>query len=195
VESTAAALKAEKEAHDADTAAIAREFRAALRQRDEAVAELKAERADNTDRIAALERDNVKSSLEVKEDQQRLEMELSKVRRERDNFAHERDELRARIARMLDQQRDFLTGMAESAPTPTAPPPSRRESRPHVPPPAEPMVEPVTVKPVRVEPVRTSEKVIDYIEAEVVSEEPDGGIHLPRVRPMPVRPPTIRTAG
>jgi chromosome segregation ATPase len=190
-------LQTEKEAHDADSAAFAREFRSALRQRDEAITELEAERGEHRHQVSALQEEHSEHVRVHTEQKEQTESEMARLRRDRDSFARERDELRKRVSRLFDQQREALGGLMEgSAPLASAAPAPRREPvRPYVPPPVEaPVVVPA--------PTRSSgprPTPVEVIEAELVAHEEENGepknFHLPPVRPMSVTPPSIRALG
>ncbi len=166
-----AELEGAKEAHKAQSAVFAREFKTVVKQRDDAMSDAAAARADirEVTNRAALQRAEVERT--EGELVARFDREAARLRRERDLFAQQRDELRDRISRMVDEQRQMLDEFAAQS--------TRQVSLPSD-------VLQTTREP-------REDNVIDISEAEIVeSVDSERGINLPRIRPVPIRPPNVR---
>ena len=160
-----------REAHKAQSAVFAREFKGVVKQRDEAQAEIAGIRTSLEEKIARLESERAELVRKEAELSERHDREITRLRRERDLAAGQRDELRARFERILADQREMLDGLN-----------SELRTAPKTKPAPEP------------EP-RKESNVIEMTEAEIVRErEPESDSHLkiPRIRPMVIPPPNVR---
>lgn len=169
VESAKAQEKSEQQ-----SAAFVRELKSVTEQRDKAVAA--AARAEQEIKVRTTGADESRAQAErlAAERVGRLEREVTRMKRERDQLIEQRDEYRDRIASMADAQQRLVkeiglqaTKTAKSLPTDVV---------------QKPEAEPAT-------------NVIDISEAEVLQPgEPDpasGGIR-PQVRPRVTPPPNLR---
>jgi chromosome segregation ATPase len=189
----AAALKEAKESHESESTALSKEFRGVIRQRDEAVARMEGERAAHQQHLETVERQFNEKAIAEAEIRARLEQDNARLRQDRDDFGRERDELRERIEKLFDQQREFLTGSAG----PGYSLPRRETARPQftVPPP-----EPVQVHPnVYVKPRGRVTEPVDFVvenppprEEPAAEHDPEKGVKLNPIRPLSVRPPQVR---
>jgi hypothetical protein len=177
-----AAARAEREAtlarltdeYQADSATATREFKALVKERDEAVAALEAHRAAVAAQSTSLAAE--RKALVAKEEElsARFDREISKLKRERDSVTEQRDILRKRFERVFEQQRELLDEIASDSESPqpdapAAPPrPQRRE--------------------------RKETNVIELSEAELVSEatEPGRELHIQLPQPVRIQPPQVR---
>ena len=166
-----AQLDSAKEEHKAQSGIFAREFRGIVKQRDEVSSALESARSELADKSAALAREKANLEKVESEAAARLEREVTRMRRERDLLIRQRDELHTRISKAVEEQRQLLEDMsaqtARHSPLPTdVTPPSRAERQPNV---------------------------IEITAAQIVQHnDPEHGINLPRVRPVPVPPPNVR---
>ena len=171
---------------------FASEFKTVIKQRDDVITQLGAERARLAEKTAEIERERAAMAAADKEAKSRFERETARIRRERDSIVQQRDALRERIEKQVDEQRQMLeevttqaafTSMkhsdaaarAEAEETnersePEPPPKSRRETHKET-------------------------NVIDITEAEVVAPmQGEGGrLKMPRVRPVVIPPPQVRS--
>ena len=138
-----------RESHKAQSGIFSRELKAAMKQRDDAVASAEAERAAYAEKSAAVTAERaalVKTEAELNA---RFERESARLRRERDSVIQQRDALRERIQTLIDQQHHILDEVSaqatqtefqhretpkngEPAPRPTAPPKPRETARDRV---------------------------------------------------------------
>ena len=185
----ASALQEAKEAHEAESTSLSKEFRAVIRQRDETVAKLEGERAAHQQQLDSVQTQASDRAAAESETRNRLEQENGRLRRERDEFGRERDDLRGRIERLFDNQREYLSGVGGVSSALTR----RETSRIY----SIPTPEPVAVSPsVYVMPKGKQIEKLGFVEAEIVEEavppNHEINIDLPRIRPIPVRPPQVR---
>ena len=166
----AAEMGISREAHQAQSAEFAHEFKAVVKQRDEALAELEKERISYSRKTAELAQQQEALAKTEAELSARFERELARMRRERDVLLRQRDELRDRLQRMVEDQRELLDDLAHQT--------SRS------------IVNRSDVIPRTREPQEAN--VIDITSVSNLPSEPDGNIHLQRIRPVPILPPRVR---
>jgi hypothetical protein len=195
-------LEQARDTHKAQAGVFASEFKAVVKQRDDFISQLDVERRNLAERTAAFERDRALLAASENEMKARTEREIARIRRERDSIAAQRDDLRGRIEKLMQDQRQMLDDVASQAaftsmkhePTPAA------ESAPKATPPSPPPVdaEPTENSKPR-EPKREVRKkeanVIDISEAEIVAplHGEEGRLKMPRVRPVVIPPPQVRS--
>ena len=164
-------LESAREEHKAQSGVFAREFKGIVKQRDEVSGALETARAELAEKTAALAREKTNLEKVEAEAAARLEREVTRMRRERDVLLRQRDELHGRIAKTVEEQRQLLEELnaqtARHSPLPTdVAPPTRAERQTNV---------------------------IEITAAQIVQHnDPEQGINLPRVRPVPIPPPNVR---
>jgi len=168
-----------------------------VKQRDDVISQLEAERKKLAEKTTAFERDRTALATAESELKARTEREIARIRRERDTIAQQRDSLRNRIERLMDDQRQMLDEMTNqaaftamkhsenTAPVGEAPKPPAAE---------EPVIAPKSREPKTREP-RKEANVIDITEAEIVApmQGEEGRLKIPRVRPVIIPPPQVRS--
>ena len=176
---TLAELEQAREAHKAQSAVSAREFKAVVRQRDDVLGEIDAARAtfEEQKRDLASERaalDRLETELSA-----RHEREISRLRRERDVVVQQRDVLRERLEKLVAEQRELLDELTAQ---------SRASQRSHA------DVMPASTIPKQREPREPNEtNVIDITQADLMPRAETGsGLRIPRVRPVAIPPPNLR---
>ena len=189
-EKVAAELEQARETHKAQAGVFASEFKAVVKQRDEALALLDAERTKLAAKLHEFEQERAAMASNETEVKSRADRDVSRVRRERDSIAQQRDSLRERIEKLVNEQREMLDDVTAQAAftamkhtdTGTVTP----ESAP------EPAQEAATAK--AREPKKKETNVIDISAAEIVTplQDEEGRIKMPRVRPVVVPPPQVR---
>ena len=93
------------------------------------------------------------------------------MRHDRDVLIRQRDELHVRISKMVDEQRELLEELNAQT-TRQAPLPTDVVQKPRA---------------------AKESNVIEITASQIVQHsEPDHGINLPRVRPVPIPPPNVR---
>ncbi len=184
-----------KETHKAQAGVFASEFKAVVKQRDNALTHLETERARLAEKTAAFDRDRASMATAEQEAQTRFDRDLARARRERDSIAQQRDSLRNRIEKLVEEQRQMLedmtsqaafTSMKHSEPTPAA------ASSPEE---SESAEEPLVARNKGRETTKKKEpNIIDITEAEIVSplQGGEGRLKMPRVRPVIIPPPQVR---
>jgi hypothetical protein len=185
----AADLDQARETHRAQAGVFASEFKAIVRQRDEALAQLDAERAKLAGKLNDFEKERATLNHAENEARLRAERDLGRLHRERDRIAQQRDVLRERIEKLVEDQKQLLeeissqsaftamkhqdagaaaeSGKAEGEPSS---PSKGREGK------------------------KKEANVIDISEAEIVTppQDEEGRIKIPRVRPVVIPPPQVR---
>ncbi len=181
-----------RETHKAQAGVFASEFKTVIKQRDDVITQLEAERARLAEKTAEIERERAAMAAADKEAKSRFERETARIRRERDSIVQQRDALRDRIEKQVDEQRQMLDEVTSQAaftsmkhsdaaaraeadeaserPEPEPPPKSRREAHKET-------------------------NVIDITEAEIVAplQGEEGRLKMPRVRPVVIPPPQVRS--
>jgi hypothetical protein len=180
-----------------------------MQQRDEALGELERGRAAIRQQLAELQEEKTKIARVEEDLRARSEREMTRLRRERDTSAKQRDEFRNRLTQLADQQRRLLDDLASETvrPTPslgfTSAPAAATAVEVEAVPPEESKPASRAEKklshekkltkpaPAREVPVERESNVIDISEAEVFRGT-EAGIPLPRVRPVSIPPPQVR---
>lgn len=176
------ALEEGKEAHKAQGAVFAREFKAVVKQRDEALAEITGSRATLEKENAQIEQERTDLARKEAELTDRCERDVLRIRRERDVAAQQRDDLRARFERLVEDQRDLLDSLNHEVRSGVKPKPAAD-------------AEPPPAKPGKTRESRKRSNVIDITEAEIVrgaEDDAENGLKIPRIRPMVIPPPNVR---
>jgi chromosome segregation ATPase len=189
----AAELEQARETHKAQAGVFASEFKTVVKQRDEALALLDAERIKLAAKLREFEQERAALASADAEAKTRFERDLARLRRERDSIAQQRDALRERIGKLVNEQTQMLEEVTTQAAftamkhtdTGTVTPPESRA--------AEPEPEPVAPAKPR-EPKKKETNVIDISAAEIVAptQDEEGRIKIPRVRPVVIPPPQVR---
>jgi hypothetical protein len=120
----------------------------------------------------------------------RAERDVARLRRERDSVAQQRDALRDRFEKLVEEQRQLLeeitsqvafTAMKHTETGAAAPEPARAEAG------APPIPKGREAK-------KKEANVIDISEAEIMKppQDEEGRIKIPRVRPVVIPPPQVR---
>ncbi len=208
-----AELEEARESHKAQGGVFAREFKGVVKQRDDALALLEAERNRLAEKMSALEKERAAIAAAEMESKARIERELARFRRERDSVVHQRDSMRERIEKLMDEQRQMLeevntqatfSAMKREPSSAPPPPPPAPVSQPApapkptaAPPPEEPAPEAIPESKPREargrESRRKESNVIDITEAEVTPRpEEEGRLKIQRVRPVVMPPPQVR---
>jgi hypothetical protein len=184
-----AELTEAKETHKAQAGVFASEFKTIVKQRDDALAQLDAERARLAGKTNDFEKERAAFAVAENETKSRAERDLARLRRERDSIAQQRDSLRERIEKLVDEQRQLLEDITAQA-TFTA---MKHENGTVTPEPV-PEPEPTPMTPKAREPKKKESNVIDISEAEIVSpvQYEEGRLKIPRVRPVVIPPPQVR---
>jgi chromosome segregation ATPase len=173
-----------RESHKAQSGVFAREFKAVVRQRDDALARIEAEHRSYEDKAAELARQTAELARREEEIGTRFERDLARARRERDSVVQQRDSLRDRIEQLIEEQRKMLEDVAQQASRSTS---RRGEGLSITPPPA---------KPARGSKARREKEtnVIDITTAEIVpaESEPEHRLNIQRIRPVAIPPPQVR---
>jgi chromosome segregation ATPase len=159
-----------REAHKAQSAVFAREFKSVIGQRDQALVDLTATRTSSEEREAEIAKE--RAALQKLEQDLHLqhEREMNRLRRDRDSVVQQRDALRARFERVVEEQRELLSDLHADLPASETP-----------------------LRPARTREGRQEPNVIDISEpASSRDEAPVGGLNIPQARPIPVPPPNVR---
>jgi chromosome segregation ATPase len=190
-----------REGRQADNQSFSGEFRALMKQRDDALAEVQRTRSEVErlgEELQELKTDATKSSDELRA---RAEREIVRLQREREQLIKQRDEFRNRVKQLADQQRRLLEEIAND--------PFRSLGSHRLPEPAPVFIEPISTK---------HNKAADAIDGETdesadveedgagetILERPEStpkpiaskpNIPLPRARPAAPPPPPVRRAG
>ncbi len=134
-------------------------------ERDGLRRELEAERFRREAELAKGLRESEERLRSSAQEVSRIDQELARTRDQRDNIKRERDDLARRVAQITEQQRRMLDDISGSfAQTPPSPP------RPSV---------------------ASTTHTASVIDVTPVPQE-ESNIHLPRVRPVQIRPPQVK---
>ena len=114
-ERVAAELEQARETHKAQAGVFASEFKTVVKQRDEALAQLDAERTRLAAKLAEFEHERAAMAANETEVKTRAERDLARLRRERDSIAQQRDALRERIGKLVNEQREMLEDVTAQA--------------------------------------------------------------------------------
>jgi chromosome segregation ATPase len=182
-------LDESRESHKTQSSVFAREFKAVIKQRDDALARLEAERQSYEEKAAELARESAALTRREEEIGARFDRDLARARRERDSVTQQRDALRDRIEQLIEEQRKMLEEVAQQA--------TRSASRQS----EESSAAPTPAKTSRETKSRREKQtnVIDISTAEVVpaevtsaEPEPENRLNIPRIRPVAIPPPQVR---
>jgi chromosome segregation ATPase len=181
-----------RETHKAQAGVFASEFKTVIKQRDDVISQLEAERARLAERSAEIERERTAMAAAEREAKSRFERETARIRRERDSIVQQRDALRERIEKQVDEQRQMLEEVTTQAAF-TSMKHSDAAARAE----AEEASERAEPEPAA-KPRRETHKetnVIDITEAEIVAplQGEEGRLKMPRVRPVVIPPPQVRS--
>ena len=185
-----AKFDADSDAHKTQSTVFARELKAVISQRDEALAEAEAERENTAQKVAALEADRAALAKAESELEARFERDVARVRRERDSIIQQRDSLRDRMESLIADQRSLLEEISAQASQTalrhgTVPPASR---------PVEAAVQMPAAASAKPRKQRKESNVIDITEAEIITPHADeeGRLKIPRIQPVRILPPQVR---
>ena len=174
LEKLAGELARARETFEQQSAVFARELKTVSDQRDKAVATIDTNQREMREKAAGLDESRAQAERVAEDRIGRLDREVIRLRRERDQVSEQRDELRDRISAMADAQQRLVKEIALQA-TKTAPQPTDVVQKARDP---------------------RESNVIDISEAEVLQpgepESDTGGVRPPRLRPVMVPPPNVR---
>ena len=172
-EAAIAELRAAQQLHTTEINASSREFNNALRERDEALTAAQGAEARLEEQAISIARERAELARLEAETKAQLERDAIELRKERDVFLRQRNQLRQRLARLLDDDRELLATTDESAEVEVPTIEVGEESR-------------------STAPRHAKEANVIEISAEERGAEAEGSILLPQVRPVVVRPPQLR---
>ena len=174
MEKLAGDLARARETFEQQSAVFARELKTVSDQRDKAIASIETNQREMREKAAGLDESRAQAERIAEERIGRLDREVVRLRRERDQVSEQRDELRDRISAMADAQQRLVKEIALQA-TKTAPQPTDVVQKSRDP---------------------RESNVIDISEAEVLQpgepESDTGGVRPPRLRPVMIPPPNVR---
>jgi len=163
------------EAHKAQSTVFAREFKTMLAQRDQALAELQTTLQHTAEKETTIAAERAALQRLEAELSQQHEREMFRLRRERDSVIQQRDALRSRFERVVEEQRELLSDLDSAVPGGARPEPARHSARQ----------------------AAAESNVIDISEAEIrrtpdVLVETGTGLRIPLARPISIPPPNVR---
>lgn len=181
-----------RETHKAQAGVFASEFKTVIKQRDDVITQLEAERARLAEKTAEIERERAAMAAADREARSRFERETARIRRERDSIVQQRDALRERIEKQVDEQRQMLEEVTTQAAF-TSMKHSDAAARAEAEETSE-RTEPEPAPKSRRE-AHKETNVIDITEAEIVAplQGEEGRLKMPRVRPVVIPPPQVRS--
>lgn len=195
-EKIAAELDQARETHKAQAGVFASEFKTVVKQRDDALTQLDAERANLANKVNDFEKERAAFAAAENEAKMRSERDLTRLRRERDSIVQQRDALRERLEKLVEDQRQLLeeintqaafTAMKHDVATGTVTPESAAGE-------SDIEVEAVPPPMPKAREKKKESNVIDITAAEIVTpvQDEEGRLKIPRVRPVVIPPPQLR---